>query len=87
MAAKVKYPVRAALARFLPIRNHLFNMEGYLLQAGINEFKNELWGILASLIALEEKMKPLQEKQNVGAASSRPGRVKLAPTEKQGRPR
>jgi hypothetical protein len=87
MAAKVKYPVRAALARVLPIRNHLFNMEGYLLQAGINEFKNELWGILTYLIALEEKLKLHQEKQTVGAASSRPGRVKLAPTEKQGRPR
>jgi len=37
MVGKVKYPAKAALARFLPIKNHLNNMADYLLQAGERE--------------------------------------------------
>ncbi len=44
MVAKVKYPVRAALARVLPISNHLIKMQDYLLiriQEAGKEGKND----------------------------------------------
>jgi|GEM_PF-1374522 hypothetical protein len=56
MVAKVKYPVRAALARFGPIRDHLENMDIYLTQAGI-DFGEHLQIILQTLTGLELRIK------------------------------
>lgn len=63
MAAKVKYPIRAALARFLPIRNHLVNVEHYLFHAGHDEFVEQISAIRMRLIKLQDCIESLKEKQ------------------------
>ena len=60
--AKVKYPVRAALARFLPIYNHLNNMSEYLLQAGAHDLAMHAQAFAQGLKDLEAVVKPLREK-------------------------
>ena len=62
MAAKVKYPVRAALARFTPIYNHLTNMADYLDQAGYGDLAVDVRSIERELGWTERKIKPLREK-------------------------
>lgn len=49
MARKVKFPYKAALARFSPIYGHLTNMADFLIEAGeserarkVLEFKRDL---------------------------------------------
>ena len=71
MAAKVKHPVRAAYARFLPIVNHLDNMQEYLAQADttgvfpeklVHRLCDKLSEIRNPLMALEDMIRPFLEK-------------------------
>lgn len=62
MAAKVKYPVRAALARFLPIYNHLNNMSQYLVDAGHDDLAVKAMDFNLALKELEKAIKPLRGK-------------------------
>jgi len=65
-------------------------MELYLIQGACGlDLDGRSFGDMFSVIhqrlkRLEQSMRPLQEKQNVGAGFTRPGRLEAAPTEKQG---
>lgn len=60
--AKVKYPIRAAQARFLPIYNHLTNMADFLLEAGQNELARKVLEFSRDLRVFEKSVKALREK-------------------------
>lgn len=61
--AKVKYPIRAALARFLPIYNHLTNMAGFLSEAGHTDQALKAMEFNRQMREFEKTIKPLKEKQ------------------------
>jgi hypothetical protein len=62
--AKVKYPIKAALARFLPIYNHLTNMAGYLSEAGHTELAQRVFDFNSNLRVFEKAVKPLAVTEN-----------------------
>ena len=62
MVGKVKYPVRAAYARFTPLYNHLTNMAEYLEQARLMNLSSKAYAIMREVGALEREIKPLLEK-------------------------
>jgi len=71
MAAKVKHPVRAAYARFLPIVNHLDNLQEYLAQADrkgvfhermVHYLCDKIAEIRNPLRDLEDMIRPFLEK-------------------------
>ena len=71
MVAKVKHPVRAAYACFLPIVNHLDNMREYLAQADrkgafhpkeVHRLCDKLAEMKNALMDLEDMIRPFWEK-------------------------
>jgi hypothetical protein len=62
--AKVKYPIKAALARFLPIYNHLTNMADYLIEAGQGELARRVLEFNRDLKGFERSIKPLAATEN-----------------------
>jgi hypothetical protein len=61
--ARVKYPIRAALARFLPIYNHLTNMTDFLIEAGQSEMARKVLAFNRDLKSLEKEIKPLAARE------------------------
>ena len=58
--ARVKYPVKAVLARFLPIYNHLTNMAGFLSEAGLTEMALRTMNFNQYLRSFEKEIKALR---------------------------
>ena len=56
---KVKYPITAALARFLPMYNHLTNMADFLFEAGQHELGMKAQEFNRDLKVFEKTIKPL----------------------------
>jgi hypothetical protein len=62
MMANVKYPVRAALAGFIPMRDLLCMVEAHLMDAGLdNKFYPKIVEIRRRLIELQAEIEPLEE--------------------------
>ena len=62
--ARVKYPIKAALARFLPIYNHLTNMADFLIEAGQGELARKVLEFNRDLKVFERSVKPLAVTEN-----------------------
>ena len=68
---KVKHPVRAAYAQFIPIVNHLDNLQEYLAQADtqgalpeklVHDLCDKITEIRNPLMDLEDMIRPFLEK-------------------------